>query len=106
MAGMEQTELLTPDEAASLCNVTGKTLLRWAREGRIECVRVSRKVIGFTKEAVDNYLRSRTIPVELEPANHQRAGRKTVSPETRKGGRKKRSGELWRDLRKEVLLCQ
>jgi len=106
MEGMEQKALLTPDEAGSLCNVTGKTLLRWAREGKIECVRVSRKVIEFTREAVDNFLRSKTIPVELEPMNHQGAGRKMTSPETRKGGSKKHSGELWSDLRKEVLLCQ
>jgi excisionase family DNA binding protein len=41
-------ELLTPDEAASILKVTKRTILRWARERKIESVRVSIKGILFT----------------------------------------------------------
>ena len=98
-------ELLSADEAASKLNITKRTILRWAREGKIECVRISAKVVLFTAEAIDRFVDSKTFEVESPAVNHRGAGRKMTSPEPRKGGTRT-SGELWRDLRKEVLTCQ
>ncbi len=98
-------ELISADEAASRLRITKRTLLRWAREGKIECARISAKVVLFTAEAIDGFVGRRTFEVESPAVNHRGAGRKMTSPKLRKGG-KRASGELWRDLRKEVLSCQ
>jgi len=107
MVGMVGRELMTPDEAAELFNVTRRTLLGWAREDRIESVKLSRKVVLFTAEAIDDFVKGRSSKVEPAPMNHQGAGRKMTGPtSTKKGGGKKTSGELWKDLRKEVKQWQ
>src|SRR5208283_1910987 len=98
-------ELLSADEAASKLKITKRTILRWAREGKIECVRISAKVVLFAVEAIDRFVQRRTFGIESPAVNHRGAGRKMTSPEPRKGGTRA-SGELWRDLRKEVLSCQ
>ena len=98
-------ELLSPDEAASRLNVTKRTILRWAREGKIECVRISAKVVLFTAEGIEKFVKSKTSGIESVARNHQPAGMKMTSQEKRKGG-KPLSGELWGDLRKEVLSWQ
>ncbi len=98
-------ELISADEAASKLKITKRTILRWAREGKIECVRISAKVVLFTAEAIDRFVGTRTFEVESLAVNHSGASRKMTAPEPRKGGTRA-SGELWRDLRKEVLSCQ
>ena len=104
---MPGKELLKPDEAAARLQITKRTLLRWARENRIESVKLSRKVVLFTAEAIDDFVNSRANKVEPAPMNHQRAGRMMASPNpTKKGGDKRNSGELWKDLRKEVIQWQ
>ena len=100
---MEEKELLTAEAAAAKLRITKRTILRWARESKLECVRASRKVVLFTSDAIEMFLQSRTIQVKSETTNHQQAGRKMTSPQTKKGGDKKNSGELSGDLRKEVL---
>ena len=102
---MEETQLLTAAEAATKFHQTRRTILRWAREKKIESVRVSRKVVLFTAGGIEKFVKSKTSGIESVARNHQPAGRKT-SPETKKGGSKKTSGELWGDLRKEVLSWQ
>jgi excisionase family DNA binding protein len=101
---MEGKELLSADEAASKLKITKRTILRWTREGKIECVRISRKVVLFTAESIEKFVKSKTNGIESVARNHQPAGRKT-NQEKRKGG-KPLSGELWGDLRKEVLSWQ
>lgn len=101
---MSEKELLTAAEAAERLKITKRTLLRWARETRIESVKLSRKVILFTAEAIDDFVDSREHKVEPAPTSHQGSGRKTASPtSTKKGGDRPSSGELSGDLRKEVL---
>ncbi len=100
-------ELLNADEAASRLKITKRTILRWAREGKIECVRISAKVVLFTAEAIDRFVQSRTFGIESPAVNHRDAGRKMTSLEPmRKGGDNGTSGELWKDLRKEVMQWQ
>ncbi len=104
MVGMVEKELMTPDEAAELFSVRKKTFLRWAREKGIERVKVSSKVVLFAKEAIEEFAKARTVKVESEPVKRAET-RRLACPRKRKGGTKA-SGELWRDLRKEVLTCQ
>ena len=104
---MPGKELLKPDEAAARLQITKRTLLRWARENRIESVKLSRKVVLFTAEAIDDFVKSRAHGLEPAPMNHQGAGRMMASPNpTKMGGDKRNSGELWKDLRKEVIQWQ
>ncbi|MGB6064768.1 MAG: helix-turn-helix domain-containing protein [Desulfomonilaceae bacterium] len=101
---MSEKELLTADEAAERLRIAKRTLLRWVRENRIQSVRLSRKVVLFTNEAIDEFVKSRTKKMEPAPVGHQRAGKKMASPTPKKkGGDKRHSGDLPGDLRKEVL---
>jgi excisionase family DNA binding protein len=99
---MSERELLTADEAATGLSVTRRTILRWARENKIESIRISKKKILFSKDAINEFLRSKTNKIELSRPNHKSAGRKMTGPKLKKGGYRKSSGESWRDLRQEV----
>ena len=104
---MERKELLTAHEAASRLSVTRRTILKWARENRIESIRISKKKILFTQDAIDEFLRSRTNVVESRSVNQNGTGRRIASPNsTKKGGNRRNSGELWNYLRKEVRQWQ
>jgi excisionase family DNA binding protein len=96
-------ELMTAAEAAQYLSVTKRTILKWARAGRIERMKISGKVVLFTAEAVENFLKQQTNQVKLQPRGNEHAVRTASSPQTkRKGGVQKKSGESWRDLRQEV----
>lgn len=99
---MIETELLTADEAASLLNVSRRTLLKWSRENRIERVKISRKVVLFKRTALDKFLQTRTDEVLSVNSDHRRAGRETTGSGTKKGGPGKSSRKSWPSLRKEV----
>ena len=99
-------ELMNADEAAQLLNVTRRTLLRWAREKKIECVRISKKKIIFSPEAIDEFVRQRTHGVEFTTQKQGKAGVKSPRPKSKKKGGEKTSGEMWNDLRKEVRTWQ
>jgi len=104
---MSDNELLSAAEAAQKLKITKRTLLRWARENQIESVRLSRKVVLFAAEAIDDFVTSKSKKIECAPRNHKGAGRKTASlTPTKRGGDKRTSGELWKDLRKEVRQWQ
>lgn len=101
---MSGNELLTAAEAAEKLRIDKRTLLKWARENKIESVKLSRKVVLFTADAIDEFVKSRAKKVEPALINHQGAGRKMASPTpTKKGGDRRPSGESWQDLKKEVL---
>ena len=100
---MPENELLTAAEAAEKLRIEKATVLKWARENKIESVKLSRKVVLFTAEAIDDFVKSRAKRIEPAPMSHQKAGRMIASPTpTKKGGDKRNSGESWRDLRQEV----
>jgi excisionase family DNA binding protein len=96
-------ELLSADEAASTLNVTRRTILRWARDRRIESVRVSRKIILFPDSALENFVNDKTLGVESAMMNRPRSDIRTGGPQVKKGGDNRSSGESWQDLKKEVL---
>ena len=100
-------ELMNADEAAQLLNVTRRSILKWAREKKIECVRISKKTILFSPEAVDKFVQQRTHGVELPAKNKGRSDMKSPRPQSKKkGGDRRNSGEMWNDLRKEVRTWQ
>ncbi len=99
---MPEKELLTAAEAAEKLRIAKRTLLRWARENKIESVRISEKRILFTEEAIERFLQSRTHGIESTPVKKDRTARKPACPEPKEGGGKRSSGEMWRGLRKEV----
>ena len=99
---MPGKELLKPDEAAARLQITKRTLLKWARENKIESVRVSEKRILFTEEAIERFLQARTHGIETGLVKKDRTDRKPACPEPKEGGGKRSSGEMWRGLRKEV----
>jgi excisionase family DNA binding protein len=100
---MSEKELLTAEEAAERLRITNRTLLRWAREGRIESVRVSKKKILFTEEAIERFIQERTRGIESGPVKKDRgAAGKQNRPRPKEGGGKGSSGEMWKGLRKEV----
>jgi len=101
---MSEKELFTAAEAAEKLRIAKRTLLRWARENKIQTVRLSRKVVLFTDEAIDGFVKSRERKIEPAPETHRGAGKRMTSPiPKKKGGDRKHSGELSGDLRKEVL---
>jgi len=99
---MPGKELLKPDEAAAILKIAKRTLLKWARENKIESVRVSEKRILFTEEAIERFLQARTHGIETGLVKKDRTDRKPACPKPKEGGGKRSSGEMWRGLRKEV----
>jgi len=100
---MSEKELLTAAEAAERLIIEKRTLLKWARQNKIESVKLSRKVVLFTAEGIDEFVKSRSKKIEPALTNHQGVGKRTASPSpTKKGGDRRTSGESWRDLRQEV----
>ncbi len=94
---------MTAGEAAEYLSITKRTLLKWARAGRIERVKISGKVVLFTAEAIENFLKAKTDEVESKTRQPKHAGRPASCPDTRrKGGACRNSRESWRDLRREV----
>ena len=103
---MSEKELLTADETATKLSVARRTILRWARENKIESIRISNKKILFSQEAINEFLKSKTNGVESSRVNHNGAGRKIPSPKPKKGGGKQSSRKSWRSLREEVATWQ
>ena len=99
---MPGKELLKPDEAAAILKIAKRTLLKWARENKIESVRVSEKRILFTEEAIERFLQARTHGIETGLLKKDRTDRKPACPKPKEGGGQSSSGEMWRGLRKEV----
>ena len=75
---MFETELLTADEAAQRLRITARTLLRWARANRIESVRVSKKKILFTEQAIEIFIQARTRDIESGPSKDRAARNRTA----------------------------
>ena len=84
----QEKELLTAAEAAERLRIEKRTLLKWARENKIESVKLSRKVVLFTAEAVDDFVEGRSKKTEPAPMNHQEAGKEDGQPDSKKEGRR------------------
>jgi excisionase family DNA binding protein len=103
MNNESRKELMTAAEAAQYLSITKRTILKWARAGRIERVKISGKVVLFTADAIENFLKRKTNEVESKKRGVKHAVGTASDPKTRrKGGAYKHSGGSWRDLRQEV----
>ncbi len=103
MNSESRKELLTAEEAADYLNVSKATILKWARKGKIERVKISAKIVLFSVQAIDRFLKDKTDEVVSKSTNHQHAVRTACYPKTVQiGGGRKNTGESWRDLRQEV----
>jgi len=95
--------LLTPDDLASIFSVDKRTVLKWAREGTLERVRISGKVILFTVESINLFVKSRVQGVESVTAPNPKLRARAEKSIAKKGGLRKTSGKSsWRSLREEV----
>lgn len=104
---MSGKELMTAAEAAAHLNVTKRTILKWARSGKIERVKISNKVVLFSAEAVENFLKQKTNQVKFQDGGNQHAVRPASCRQSKKKGVDgKSSGKSWRSLRKEVATWQ
>ncbi len=99
---MSGKELFTAAEAAKKLRIEKRTLLKWARENKIESVRISEKRILFTEEAIERFIQAKTNGIESAPVKKDRTARKPACPKPKEGGGQSSSGEMWRGLRKEV----
>ena len=99
---MSDKELLTADEAAEKLRIAKRTLLRWAREKKIESVRLSEKRILFTEQGIERFIQARTNGTDSATIQRDRRSRRPAHPKPKEGGGKRSSGEMWRGLRKEV----
>jgi excisionase family DNA binding protein len=99
-------ELLTAGETAEKLGISRRTLLRWARDNRIQSVKISRKKILFRREAVEDFLKTCTNGVESHLKYKGSGIRRTTAAAPERGGDGRRSRKSWRDLRKEVATWQ
>ncbi len=102
---MSAKALLTAEESASLLKIARRTLLRWARERKIESLRVSSKVILFTTDAIESFLAARTVEVKPMAVPLARVAMRKARRLSKQRGRKSPSAQTWEELKKEVLSC-
>jgi len=95
--------LLTPEDVASLFSVDKRTVLKWARDGKLERVKISGKVVLFTPESVNLFVKSKIQGVESVTAPNARPRKRAEKSIAKKGGLSQSSRKSsWRSLREEV----
>jgi len=52
-------ELLRPDEAASILNVSRWTIYRWVKEGRLEATKIGRGSLRIFTKSVDRLIQEK-----------------------------------------------
>ncbi len=97
---------LTPDDVASIFSVDRRTVLKWARDGKLERVKVSGKVIRFTEESVNSFVKSKTPGVECAAAPNPKPRTQVAKSIVKKGELGRTSRKSWRSLREEVTTWQ
>jgi excisionase family DNA binding protein len=78
--------LQTANEAADRLRIAKRTLLRWARERKIESVRVSEKRILFTEEAIERFIQTRTNGTDSATNQRNQKSRRPAQPKPKEGG--------------------
>ena len=95
------TDLLKPEQTASVLGISKKTLHRLCREGRIGYVKINDKERGFRRDQIHDYIERRTVQPRIDNSLT------TKVHSLRKGGDKKKSIRGSRaDLRKEMSQWQ
>gem|GEM_PF-2034559 len=98
-------ELLSAEEAATKLkvSVSKKTLLKWAREGKIGSVRLPAKMVRFSEEQLSEFIRRMTHDIRPEKTGRRSPGTPAQSPQLpSKPSRKKQPTQSWKELREEI----
>jgi excisionase family DNA binding protein len=90
---LDRKELMTAAQAAKLLHVSQKTILKWAREGKLEPVKLSNKIVLFEQESIDTFLLSKTNKVESIKQTGQLSKRKDSLKSFRKRDDKQVQGK-------------
>jgi len=98
---------MTPEDVAALFCVDRRTVLKWAREGKLNCIKPSKKTIRFSREAVYSFARTGYHGIESGVSQNRMRERVPDSPRIKgKGGSRASRESSWRSLREEVTKCQ
>ena len=102
-----EPSFMTPEDVAYEFCVDKRTILRWVREGKLDCTRQSKKTIRFNRE----YINSLGIPgnqdIKSESSlNKNKIGITNSSTPRKKGDKRTSRESSWRSLREEVTKCQ
>ncbi len=97
---------MTPEDVAYEFSVDRRTVLKWAREGNLDCIRRSTKIIRFNREYIKSLERSGTEYIESPSTSNKTEDRVKNSSTPKKKGDRKASRKSWRSLREEVTKCQ
>ena len=62
---------MTPEDVAYEFSVDRRTVLKWAREGKLDCIRRSTKIIRFNREYIKSLERSGTEYIESPSTSNQ-----------------------------------
>ena len=90
--------LLTPDDVASIFSVDRRTVLKWARDGKLERAKVTGKVVRFTEESVNSFVKSKTPGVECATAPNPKQRARVAKSGLKKGYFGSTSRKSWRSL--------
>jgi excisionase family DNA binding protein len=60
----EPRKLLTIEQAATLLGIHAATLYRWARQNKVPCIRMGRRVIRFDPPSLEHFLAGKTVEVK------------------------------------------
>lgn len=94
--------LLTPDDVASLFNVDKRTVLKWARDGMLERVKITGKVVLFTPESINLFVKSKIQGVKSVLTPNPKPRARAEKSFAKKGGLSQSSRKSsWRS-RKEA----
>lgn len=100
-------EFLTPEEVACAFAVDKRTILKWAREGKLECLRPSKKTVRFTRESVLSFAKASTEDIQSKKSSKtMKTGGADRIIKSRGGNTGTSRKSSWRSLREEVTRCQ
>ncbi len=69
LARAAKSQLLTPKQAAQFLGVSERTVHRFVRERKLQCVQLSRKVRKFTQAQLDEFIANRSLPLPPKPGH-------------------------------------
>lgn len=96
--------LMTPEDVAYEFSVDRRTVLRWAREGKLGHVKLSHKNLRFTESQVQEFIQSKSV-ANPNVIDNARPRQLTSRPIKKEGGEKS-TGDSARAIRKELRSWQ
>lgn len=64
MSTMKTNALLTTGQVARRCNVKGRTVARWLREGELKGIKLNRHTWRVREADLENFLEGKATPPE------------------------------------------